>query len=287
MAETERSNLPIAEEPEFTTEIPAIRPDDPVHYAQMNAMLESLLGNDVFLQRLANKMIENSLIAHVLDCENPQMVLGADQAPVITGLIDGVKEDVTQLYSDIQKLQNDLSALDTRVTNAINGGDLAAPYEIEMLYQPYTDSYPNLNVIEVTTSSATELQIYADSKWNSATNSYFGNIIRSYASTKIKIVGTKYKCIFTALVACYPSTGNKANNLRVRVRDASNGSVLLNSTPINPPSTGNPYMVAVTIPLSSLSGKTVYLEIIEDVESTTHSNRVGFKIQSLKVTNKD
>ena len=102
MAETERSNLPIAEEPEFTTEIPAIRPDDPVHYAQMNAMLESLLGNDVFLQRLENKMIENSLIAHVLDCENPQMVLGADQAPVITGLIDGVKEDVTQLYSEIR-----------------------------------------------------------------------------------------------------------------------------------------------------------------------------------------
>ena len=68
----------------------------------MNAMLESLLGNDVFLQRLANKMIENSLIAHVLDCENPQMVLGADQAPVITGLIDGVKEDVTQLYSEIR-----------------------------------------------------------------------------------------------------------------------------------------------------------------------------------------
>lgn len=104
MAETERSNLPIAEEPEFTTEIPAIRPDDPVHFAQMNAMLESLLGNDVFLRRVANKMLENSLIAHVLDCENPQMVLGADQGPVITGLIDEVKEDVTQLYSEIPKI---------------------------------------------------------------------------------------------------------------------------------------------------------------------------------------
>lgn len=110
MAETERNNLPVAEEPEFTTEIPAIRPDDPVHFAQMNAMLESLLGNDVFLKRLANKMIENSLIAHVLDCENPQMVLGADQGPAITGLIDGVKEDVTQLYSEITpiiKTKND------------------------------------------------------------------------------------------------------------------------------------------------------------------------------------
>lgn len=106
MAETERNNLPVAEEPEFTAEIPAIRPDDPVHFAQMNAMLESLLGNDVFLKRLANKMIENSLIAHVLDCENSQMVLGADQGPAITGLIDGVKEDVTQLYSDISVRYN-------------------------------------------------------------------------------------------------------------------------------------------------------------------------------------
>ena len=190
-------------------------------------------------------------------------------------------------YSEIQDLNNGLNALDTRVTNAINGGDLAAPYEIEMLYQPYTDSYPNLNVIQVTTSSATELLMYADSKWNNSTNSYFGNIIRSYTSTKIKIVGTKYKCIFTALVGCYPSTGNKANNLRVRVRDASTGSVLLNSTPINPPATGNAYMVTVTLPLSSLNGKTVYLEIIEDVESTSHSNKVGFRIQSLKVTNKE
>ena len=72
-----------------------------MHFAQMNKILASLLGNDVFLDRLADKMIEKNLIAHVLDCENPQMVLGADQAPVITGLIDGVKEDVTQLYSDI------------------------------------------------------------------------------------------------------------------------------------------------------------------------------------------
>lgn len=164
---------------------------------------------------------------------------------------------------------------------------MAAPYEIEMLYQPYTDSYPNLSVGTTKSSSATELLIYANSNWNNATNSYFGNIIRSYVSTKIKIVGTKYKCIFTALVGSYPSTGNKANNLRVRVRDTSTGNVLLNSASINPPSTGNPYMVTVTVPLSSLNGKTVYLEIIEDIESTSSSNAVGFRIQSLKVTNKD
>ena len=154
MAETERSNLPIAEEPEFTTEIPAIRPDDLVHFAQMNAMLESLLGNDVFLQRLANKMIENSLIAHVLDCENPQMVLGADQAPVITGLIDGVKEDVTQLYSDIQDLTNGLSALDTRVTNAINGGDLAPPFEYNYLISNYITNKDGGIVTTADTASA-------------------------------------------------------------------------------------------------------------------------------------
>lgn len=103
MAENESNNLQVAEEPEFTKEIPGIDPEDPVHFAQMNGILEKLLGNDVFLDKLANKMIEKNLIAHVLDCENAQMVLGADQAPVITGLIDGVKEDVTQLYSEMQK----------------------------------------------------------------------------------------------------------------------------------------------------------------------------------------
>lgn len=103
MAETKNNNLQVAEEPEFTRNIPGIDPNDPVHFAQMNGILEKLLGNDVFLDKLANKMIEKNLIAHVLDCENAQMVLGADQAPMITGLIDGVKEDVTQLYSDIQK----------------------------------------------------------------------------------------------------------------------------------------------------------------------------------------
>ena len=101
MAENENNNLQVPEEPEFIKEIPGIDPEDPVHFAQMNGILEKLLGNDVFLEKLANKMIEKNLIAHVLDCENAQMVLGADQAPVITGLIDGVKEDVTQLYSEI------------------------------------------------------------------------------------------------------------------------------------------------------------------------------------------
>ena len=154
MAEVEKKNLPIAEEPEFITEIPAINPDDPVHFAQMNKILASLLGNDVFLDRLADKMIEKNLIAHVLDCENPQMVLGADQGPAITGLIDEVKGDVTQLYSDIQDLTNGLSALDTRVTNAINGGDLAPPFEYNYLISNYITNKDGGIVTTADTASA-------------------------------------------------------------------------------------------------------------------------------------
>lgn len=152
MAETERNNLPVAEEPEFTTEIPAIRPDDPVHFAQMNAMLEGLLGNDVFLKRLANKMIENSLIAHVLDSENPQMVLGADQGPVITGLIDEVKEDVTQLYSEIQgMIIVERSSTSVTISSIGQAGDARFPYaEIPEGYVPFmyipTSGTPNLLV---------------------------------------------------------------------------------------------------------------------------------------------
>ncbi len=124
MAENENNNLQVPEEPEFTKEIPGIDPEDPVHFAQMNGILEKLLGNDVFLDKLANKMIEKNLIAHVLDCENAQMVLGADQAPVITGLIDEVKEDVTQLYSD---LTDSSKITEVKIVNALPSDAASRP----------------------------------------------------------------------------------------------------------------------------------------------------------------
>lgn len=97
----ERNNLPVPEEPDFSTQIEEILPEDPVHAAQINEIFTRLLTNDAFLDKLASKMVEKALIAHVLDSVNPNMVLGADQAPVLTGLIDEQKERITKLYSDL------------------------------------------------------------------------------------------------------------------------------------------------------------------------------------------
>ena len=99
----ERENLPVPENPDFNLQIGGLQPDDPVHFAQMNNMLAQLLTNDAFLERLANKMIEKALVAHVLDSSNSSMVLGADQAPALTALIDAERERITQLNSDIMQ----------------------------------------------------------------------------------------------------------------------------------------------------------------------------------------
>ena len=51
----------------------------------------------MFLEKLANKMVQQAMISHVMDSTNSNMVLGADQGPVITKLIDKVQEQVTVL----------------------------------------------------------------------------------------------------------------------------------------------------------------------------------------------
>ena len=57
-------------------------------------------------------------------------------------------------YSDIQDLTNGLSALDTRVTNAINGGDLAPPFEYNYLISNYITNKDGGIVTTADTASA-------------------------------------------------------------------------------------------------------------------------------------
>lgn len=106
-----RENLPIPADPDFSAEIGGLNQDDPVHYAQMNAILTRLLTNDVFLEKLASKMVEKTLIAHVLDSTNTSMVLGADQAPALTALLDTERERITKLNSDITVLNTKILEL--------------------------------------------------------------------------------------------------------------------------------------------------------------------------------
>ena len=80
-----------------------IETSDPVHADIYNALFSVLINNDVFLEKLANKMVQQVMISHVMDSTNPDMVMGADQGPVITKLIEKIQDQVTVLNTKSQK----------------------------------------------------------------------------------------------------------------------------------------------------------------------------------------
>lgn len=95
------ANYEINEEQEVLTKaMRMIETGDPVHADVYNALFSALLNNDVFLEKLANKMVQQAMVSHVMDSTNSNMVLGADQGPVITKLIDKVQEQVTVLNTN-------------------------------------------------------------------------------------------------------------------------------------------------------------------------------------------
>ena len=82
-------------------ELRKLETSDPVHANVYNALFEKLINNDAFLERLANKMVEKSMLCHVLDSVNAQQVLAADVGPKITAIIDGLQEDVSVLNTNL------------------------------------------------------------------------------------------------------------------------------------------------------------------------------------------
>ena len=80
-----------------------IETSDPVHADVYNALFSILINNDVFLEKLANKMVQQVMISHVMDSTNPDMVMGADQGPVITKLIEKVQKQVDVLNTNAKK----------------------------------------------------------------------------------------------------------------------------------------------------------------------------------------
>ncbi len=153
-------------------------------------------------------------------------------------------------------LRNDLAALNTRVTNAINGGDLAAPYTLNVLNTPYVDSI--VGTSELTKTSATITSFVTTGR--GAQNAY----IQRLYSTPIKINGTKYKITFSG--GCYASwpgydnNNTHANNFRVCVLDASTNALLLQSA-------GSP------LSLSNLNGKNIKIAFRTDTPTTERWNR--------------
>lgn len=90
----------------LTRALRMIETGDPVHADVYNALFSVLINNDVFLEKLANKMIQQAMISHVTDCTNSDMVMGADQGPVFTKLIEKVKEQVDVLNTNAKKVGN-------------------------------------------------------------------------------------------------------------------------------------------------------------------------------------
>lgn len=89
----------------LTRALRMIETGDPVHADVYNALFSVLINNDVFLEKLANKMIQQAMISHVTDCTNSDMVMGADQGPVFTKLIEKVKEQVDVLNTKAKNMQ--------------------------------------------------------------------------------------------------------------------------------------------------------------------------------------
>lgn len=93
-------------------ELRKLETSDPVHANVYNALFEKLINNDAFLERLANKMIEKSMLCHVLDSVNAQQVLAADVGPKITAITNELKENVSVLNTKItQKSQSEFYAI--------------------------------------------------------------------------------------------------------------------------------------------------------------------------------
>lgn len=205
----------------------------------------------------------------------PGSVLDARQGKVLDEKISG-------LYSEIQDLNNGLAALDTRVTNAINGGDLAAPFEMDFLITPYSSSYVRESssskaVLDVNT--ATKLQYTSYAEYLEETGGYNAKITRAY-STAVKIPDNK--CILTFSGACLVRSGYAEhidNNLKVEVLNSA-GSKLAETSAIN--STAN---TTVQLSLASLKGQTVKLRVSMMSDGYPLRPR-GFIISKLLISNK-
>ena len=98
-------------------ELRKLETSDPVHANVYNALFEKLINNDAFLERLANKMIEKSMLCHVLDSVNTQQVLAADVGPKITAITNGLKEDVGVLNTKIDKIPPNLVTRTSSLTD--------------------------------------------------------------------------------------------------------------------------------------------------------------------------
>lgn len=175
-----------------------------------------------------------------------------------------LQDKITELYSEIQgaiqMLKNDLSDLDTRVTNAINGGSLAPPFSYNWINSPYTNLVGS--VISLFENTATSLK--GGSRNHPSAGGSF-NLGRNW-STGIA-VKNGYKFVYD--ISNY-SIGNPVLSLM----DESN-NVLMNMSGLSG-----------TIDISALAGKTVHPYINGTYGYSANAVSKGYTFNNLTITNK-
>ena len=125
-----------------------IETSDPVHADVYNALFSILINNDVFLEKLANKMVQQVMISHVMDSTNPDMVMGADQGPVITKLIEKVQKQVDVLNTNL------LSGVQCAVVNCSTNSPALYPWN--------TSDYINsINWLVILSSDSNSYSVYS------------------------------------------------------------------------------------------------------------------------------
>ena len=166
-------------------------------------------------------------------------------------------------------LRNDLSALDTRVTNAITGGDLVPPYTLDLSVLSYKDEIHGQN------SSVTQSRMAVAADRQNGT----GYVIRRFSTTftvpkkgKIKINLSRYnKDSYTTgipitvhVYALDPSSSHESNNLLSK-------SIKIDGED--------------SLDLSSLAGRNIKVTLGMTRSGGTIYNTCGITINSLIVTN--
>ena len=153
-------------------ELRKLETSDPVHANVYNALFEKLINNDAFLERLANKMVEKSMLCHVLDSVNAQQVLAADVGPKITAITNELKENVSVLNTKItQKSQSEFHAIAD--VAGVSTGQVADGYHnvskmsngqfrYSAHFTCYPSAIPNGNIVGYLPESANPYQTIYD-----------------------------------------------------------------------------------------------------------------------------
>ncbi len=146
--------------------------------------------------------------------------------------------------------------MDTRVTNAITGGDLSAPFTFDFMTAPFQNAYNyGTSATKLDVNTSTKLQYTSYAEYHPDFDDYDALITRTY-TVPIKI--SDAKCTLTFAGACITRSGYQGHidhDLKVEVLNSA-GAKLMETASIN--STTN---TTVKLSLASLKGQSIKLRI--------------------------